>query len=191
MSGMEKTLSEEKEILRKRMKEVLKRLSKEELERRSQNVKAQLEGLKEYKEAKTVMFYWPLPGEVDTRLMIRKAQEENKQIFLPGLNEEGEITPWRFFSEADLRKNTFGFLQPSLRMSPKIDTQQINLVIVPGLAFDKEGYRLGRGKGCYDRFLRGLGRGILKIGLAFSFQILEVLPFNSLQDEKVDLVIAG
>ena len=59
------------------------------------------------------------------------------------------------------------------------------------LAFDEEGKRLGRGKGCYDRFLKKLPAKVCKIGLAFKFQLCDCLPFDSLRDVKVDLVVSA
>ncbi|MCD6539298.1 MAG: 5-formyltetrahydrofolate cyclo-ligase [Candidatus Omnitrophica bacterium] len=186
-SRLKNSIHQEKEKLRKRIKVFLKELSREEKERRSKLIEKKIESLVYFKLAKVIMFYWPLPGEPDVRGLMRRAKNSGKVVALP-LIEKDSLVPYKFTSSQELRVNSLGVYQPPKKKELRLAREELDLVVVPGLAFDKENQRLGRGKGYYDRFLKNLLPKTLKIGVAFSEQIFERLPF-SLQDEKVDLVI--
>ena len=131
-----------------------------------------------FKKAKVVMFYVSLKDEVDTLPMIDEALKAGKRVCVPVILKEemkliaGEIKD----RKADLEKQHFGIYQPKKDKVREIPLKDIDLVVVPGIAFDKNNVRLGRGHGYYDRFLSGLHEGTNTIGLAFRFQVLEDLP---------------
>ena len=185
----DKTLRLSKEKARLKVRQALKACAQEELKRQSRLIQEKLEGLEAYRKAKVLMFYWALPGEVETEDLIRKAKEEKKTVTLPVVIDKVTMQPYEFISSNELVTGTFGVKQPDIRVCRKIENERLDAVIVPGVAFDASGKRLGHGKGYYDDFLSKLDPKVLTIGLAFSHQILEDLPFNPLQDRKVDLVI--
>lgn len=121
------------------------------------------------------MFYIAFGGEVNTEEMIREAKKIGKLICVPICGKDKEtMQPAMFVDHAKLKKGPYGVLEPVIEALVK--PEDLDLVIVPGVAFDKKGNRLGRGKGCYDRFLSALSDDLPSIGLAFDFQILPLIP---------------
>jgi len=165
----------------------LKRQKEAERNRKSRLIKARLLRNKVFKQAKIVMFYIAFGGEVNTEEMIREAKKIGKLICVPICRKNKEtMQPAIFEEHAKLKKGPYGVLEPVSEALVK--PEDLDLIIVPGLAFDKKGNRLGRGKGCYDRFLSKLSENTPSIGLAFDFQILPLIPTTS-YDISVDKII--
>ena len=155
----------------------LKTQKEEARNRKSSIIAKKLFGLKVFKKAKVVMFYVSFDGEVNTEGMIEKARKLGKIIALPVCNARTcMIAPCAFGPSIPLKKGLYGILEPQVEKS--VPVEQIDIVVVPGVAFDKKGNRLGRGKGYYDRFLKTLNPDTPRIGLAFDFQILPSLPVS-------------
>jgi len=122
-----------------------------------------------------VMFYIAMPGEVDTQEMIETAKRLGKIIAVPVcVKNRISLRPAILDSHAHLKKGPYGVFEPVI--SRFIGLKDLDLVITPGVAFDKKGNRLGRGKGYYDRFLSRIPKDTPSIGLAFNLQILPVVP---------------
>lgn len=161
----------------------LKKHKEEDRARKSQSIKRKLFRTSVFKKAKVVMFYLSFGGEVDTQEMIKAAQKLGKIVAVPiCAGNRRVIRPCRLTDKSKLKKGPYGICEPAVKNLIKI--KDLDLVIVPGLAFDKEGNRLGRGRGCYDYFLKKLSKDIPTIGLAFDFQILPTLPTTK-TDTKV------
>jgi len=159
----------------------------EDRERKSRIIKEKLFRTLSFKKAKRVMFYISFAGEVNTREMIKEARNLGKIIAVPVCQKDRmTIRPCIFKDKSGLKKGPYGVCEPARKRL--INLENIDLVIVPGIAFDRKGNRLGRGKGCYDRFLEKLPKGVHSIGLAFNFQILPVIPAIA-TDVNVDRVI--
>lgn len=141
---------------------------------------------KEFIKAKTVMFYIAFGGEVDTRGMIKEAQKLGKKVVVPICKKNRIIKPCLFRESDRLIRGPYGILEPVLER--RVSLRDLDLVIVPGVAFSREGYRLGRGKGYYDRFLRKISDKTTSIGLSFDFQILPFIPATT-HDVNVKKVI--
>jgi len=168
-----------KKEIRKRLLKRLKSNSRIQRFKESQLIKEKLFSSEEFTKSRIVMFYLSKDGEVDTHLMIKEALDMGKCVVVPVTNfKEGKIIPSQVSSnyKEELEPGTFGILQPKAECFRPVDYEDLDLVIVPGVAFDQKGNRLGRGKGCYDRFLSRLPKKIPKIGLALRFQLLESLP---------------
>jgi 5-formyltetrahydrofolate cyclo-ligase len=165
-------------ILKKR-----NRLSKKDIIEKSKIIKEKLFSSKEYKKAKTIMFYVSFGSEVDTINMIKESL--NKTVCVPVVKDD-KIIPSIIKEVKELnKKNKYKIPEPS--KIRKIKKQDIDLVIVPGIVFDKQNHRIGYGKGYYDAFLKKLKAK--KIGLAFSLQILEIIPKDE-WDIKLDKIIS-
>ena len=165
----------------------LKTQKEEDRNRKSKLITDKLLRNKVFKKAKIVMFYIAFGGEVNTQEMIREAKKIGKLICVPVCRKDKEtMQPAILEDHAKLQKGPYGVLEPvaQARVKPK----DLDLIIVPGLAFDKKGNRLGRGKGCYDRFLCALSDNTPSIGLAFNFQVLPLIPTTS-HDVSVKKVI--
>ena len=124
------------------------------------------------------MFYVSLKDEVDTSSMIDEALKTGKRVAVPViLKEEKRLIAGEIHNRLeDLESQHFGIYQPRQDRVKEIPLEIIDLVVVPGVAFDRKNIRLGRGHGYYDRFLSGLPKRTKTIGLAFDFQVLEDLP---------------
>lgn len=164
-----------KEQIRSKILDKLKTQKEDTRDRKSRLIKEKLLRTKVFKKAKIIMFYIAFRGEVDTQEMIKAAQKLGKIVTVP-VCEEDRITlrPCILDSHAKLRKGPYGVWEPAERKCARLNN--LDLVIVPGVAFDKKGGRLGRGKGFYDRFLETLPTHTVSIGLAFHFQILPKVP---------------
>lgn len=137
--------------------------------------------------AQIVMMYCSLPDEVDTRQALRQLVDAGKQVVLPVVVDDCHMVLRRYHSDADLCEGAYHILEP---MGPMFDAvNNIDVVVVPGMAFDVAGHRLGRGKGYYDRFLARCPNAWL-IGICFGFQLLPQVPIEA-TDVVMNEVIAA
>ena len=170
-----------KHIIRKDIKEKIRLYSELEKSKKSDIIKDRLFKEEEFKKAEVIMFYVSLKDEVSTLSMIDEAIETGKRVCVPVILKEdkrliaGEIKDRR----RDLESQHFGIYQPKPGHVKEVPLENIDLVVVPGIAFDKHNVRLGRGHGYYDRFLCGLPEKTKTIGLAFDFQVVDKLPKDS------------
>ncbi len=171
-----------KENIRKDFLGKRNRLSPEEVKKKSKVIIEHLKKDPDYKKAKIILFYVSKDKEVLTHDLIREALKD-KIVLVPKLvNEQAVCCVIKSFNE--LRPGSYGVLEPFA--TAKIPVEEVQLIIVPGVVFDKKGYRLGYGKGYYDALL--LRTEAKKIALAFSFQIVEKLPHDQ-WDVKMDKVV--
>ena len=170
-----------KHKIRHEIRHKIKACSELEKSRKSDIIKNKLFELEEFKKAKVVMFYVSLKDEVNTLSMIDDATKTGKRVCIPVIFREdkrliaGEIKD----RVKDLERQHFGIFQPMAGHVREVPLENIDLVVVPGVAFDKNNMRLGRGHGYYDRFLSLLPDRTKTIGLAFDFQVVENLPKDS------------
>ncbi|MBP3712700.1 MAG: 5-formyltetrahydrofolate cyclo-ligase [Bacteroidaceae bacterium] len=141
-----------------------------------------------WREAGTLLLYYPLADEVDVRLLIRVAFESGKRVLLPVVRGD-ELELRLYEGEASLMEGAFGIMEPTGPLFPSEQYGEIELAIIPGMAFDRSGHRLGRGRGYYDRLLPRLPEARL-VGVCFSFQLLDEVPADS-HDVSMQEVMAG
>ena len=134
----------------------------------------------------TFLTYWPLPDEVDIRPLIDQLVAEGKTVVLPKVTGDETMELRRYTSRDDLQEGAFHILEPV--GEPFTDYDQIDVALVPGMAFDAAGHRLGRGKGYYDRFLAAHPH-LYKIGVCFPFQRVAEVPSEA-HDIIMDEVIS-
>lgn len=136
------------------------------------------------------MFYYPLKREVNLLGAIREALKQKRVCFPVVDLKEGDLIPYQVKDLVkDFVKGPLEIMQPDKEKATEVELQDIEVVIVPGLAFDREKNRLGRGKGFYDRFLKRLDKKTRKLGVGFDFQLITSIPTDPPRDEKVDLVV--
>lgn len=172
---------ETKGEIRERLLKLRRSLSEEEVKRSSERIKEKLFSLDDYRRSKVIMFYLSHDKEVDTRSMIEETLP-SKKVLVPCV-DAGEINPVVLRDLENLGRGAFGIPEPKDRFP---FDGEIDLILVPGIAFDLEGYRIGYGKGYYDRFLKRVQAR--KIGLAYDFQVTESIPHED-GDVPVDKVI--
>ena len=140
-------------------------------------------------EAQTILAYYSLPDEVCTRQLIDELIADGKTVLLPKVLDAGRMELRRYTGPHDLTEGAYGIMEPV--GEPFTDYALIDIALIPGMAFDAAGHRLGRGRGYYDRFLNSqwsMVNGQWLIGLCFDFQKVPVLPSDD-HDIPVDIVI--
>ena len=138
-----------------------------------------------FRQAMTIMAYAAIPPEVDLSPVLEAILAAGKTLIMPRCEADGMMTARRIDDLGQLTSGTYGIPEPNSD-APVVSAAEIDLILVPGMAFDASGRRLGRGKGYYDRFLQG--KEILKIGVAFSCQQAEKLTAKA-TDVKMDRII--
>lgn len=186
---MEQTASEEindiqyeKKNIRNKIKAIKSVIPDAEKQLLADLVFSKLELLPEFWSANTIFIYWSLPDELPTHKFIDKWWS-TKQFILPSVVDNAMILK-RYSGPANMIIGQLGISEPITQANYE---EQIDLVIVPGIAFDRQKNRLGRGKGFYDRFLDH--KEIYKIGVCFDFQLLDSIPATS-DDIKMNKIIS-
>ncbi len=130
-----------------------------------------------WKEAQTVLLYHALPDEPDLQSLLDEGLLQGKQLLLPVV--VGDDLVLKHFKGSDsLREGAFHILEPVGEDFPLEQYHQIDLALIPGMAFDRAGHRLGRGKGYYDRLLPRIPQAHT-LGICFPFQFLDAIPSES------------
>jgi len=143
-----------------------------------------------YINANVVFVYVSYNGEVDTHKLIKQALNDKKIVCVPRIisKAEGmEAVPIRSFD--DLITGSYGILEPPKDVLP-ISPQSIDIALVPGVAFDKDGGRLGYGGGFYDRYLSQMRQDACIAALAYSVQLTDAIPMEP-QDKKVHMIFTN
>lgn len=177
-----------KELLRKGALEKRRRLSEKEIFEKSRAISEKVLSLQEVKRAKTISCYINIGSEVKTRPLISKLLGLGKIIVVPAVSEERKkMQMCRILSLNETEKKN-AFFEPSEECKRVFPSKKIDLVLVPGTAFDPMGYRLGYGKGYYDKFLRTLAKQVPFIGLAFECQLVQAIPAEE-HDVRLDKIV--
>ena len=174
----------DKKTLRAEIKVLKKQHTKEQLLEQSEKILAQLEQHPDFVKAERVMLYNALPDEVQTQAFLEKWHLK-KQIILPTVVGD-DIIPVAYEKDTDFAVGDFNILEPQ-NEPYKGD---FDLIVVPGVAFDHNGNRLGRGRGYYDRFLCQ-HLSVKRIGICFDFQLVDEIPtepFDIRMDEVISLL---
>ncbi|WP_456456017.1 5-formyltetrahydrofolate cyclo-ligase [Thermovibrio sp.] len=159
-------------------------LTKDQISSKSLKIAESLKELLRKGEFTSFLFFYPIKGEPDLLGLAELFLEEGKVVAFPKVVGK-EIYPVKVSSLRELSPGKFGIKEPPY--TPENFLREIEVVITPGVAFDREGYRLGYGGGFYDRFFCRFPVK-LKVGVCYSFQLLNSLPREPF-DVPVDLVI--
>jgi len=176
--------------VRRALAEARKSLTAEERQERSRRVGALCRGLPGFSSADVVCSYVNFREEVATVEFIAELLREGRRVAVP-IQLPDPKQPLVFSeirSLSEMESNHFGILQPPLSAARLVPAAAIPLFLVPGLAFDPAGRRLGYGLGCYDRAFADAAPGALKVGLAFELQMLESVPADP-HDVPMDFVV--
>lgn len=150
-------------------------------------IQARVQGLSIFRRAQTVHTYISFRDEVVTHDLIAAALQAGKLVVAPRVPEAGNsLQHFALASLADLRPGRFGIPEPDPARCVTVAPQDLDLVLVPGLAFDRQGNRLGYGKGYYDRFLAATAAA--RIALAFDEQLFARIPAGD-ADVRVDAIV--
>lgn len=175
----------EKTALREQMRLIREAIPLEERARKAAAIEERLFGLKEFRATHMVLLFYSFGSEVPTGGIAEHILTEGKRLLFPYLASQGmeaaEVRPGD-----RLVPSGYGPREPSRRHP--LDPNEVDLVITPGLAFDRRGFRLGHGGGHYDQYLSRLRPETTRIGLAFSEQLIDRVPEEP-SDQRVHLVV--
>jgi len=165
-------------------------MQKDEIKKKSSIIHKKIYSLMEFQKASTIMLYAAFNNEVETRPIFEKCREVGKRTVFPKcLKYKKEMKLFEINDyDRDLEKSAFGILEPKNNNLESANPLDLDLIIVPGLAFDLECYRLGYGAGYYDRFLNPLKNKVFTTGVAFDMQIVKKLPRES-HDVPLDCIV--
>ena len=141
-------------------------------------------GLFSIRNAKTILFYLPIHGEVDLKPFYEKSKL-NKKFILPRVKNETTLHLYYINNLDEVEKGSFKILEPKIHLK-RANISDVDTVLVPGIVFSRNGHRIGYGKGFYDRLLKKI-KGT-KIGIAYDFQIVENIPGEP-HDTPMDMIV--
>jgi 5-formyltetrahydrofolate cyclo-ligase len=181
-----------RETLRCEMKNKRQTLDMEQRRRASQMIARRLNELMPIQKARTIMGYAAIQNEVDIDLFLEEQRLQGKTILLPRVKaNQLEAVEWKEWNETAV--SSYGIREPS---GENYSLSEVDVVLVPGLAFDGNGFRLGYGRGYYDRFLPNLRPDAFKCGISYEIQVVdsifphaEDIPMHWIVTEQSELVI--
>ena len=153
----------------------------------SRRIADRVTALPEFKRASVIGCFLSLPGEVDTRPILEAAWKAGKKVAMPARRDDGEYMPAWYSPDEPMTREAFGLLQPLNPHWAKPD--RFDLMLIPGVAFTRNGARLGHGRGYYDRMLARLaGRLDCRVGICFTAEVLPEIPVSEM-DVGMDAVV--
>ena len=173
---MADSLTERKAELRTRIRQALRSMDSADRAEEGVAIRQALRAWPTWAAARTVLGYLPLASEVDLRPLLAEAIGRGVTVLVPVSDQDGSMRPCRLTSldPSDLETDAMGIAVPKRRETVAVDA--IEVTLVPGLAFDPQGRRLGRGGGFYDRFLPNLPRKAATVAVCFGVQRVEAVP---------------
>lgn len=182
MASISKSILRDEIIKRRDAIDPRDRVKKNEL------IKKRLTELREFQNAEVILLYASFRSEPDTHELIKECILKGKRIFLPRVNKKKKELEIREINSFEhLKKNDWGIPEPD-EDSPLRDINEAQLIVIPGVGFDRRGGRIGYGAGYYDKLLSELKRSIPVIAIAYQEQIHKEIPLES-HDRKVDMII--
>ena len=183
---------QDKKILRKEVLEKRNNLDFNKKEEMDKEILKKFYETQYYKKAKKIFIYISYSSEINTKEIINKALKDNKKIYIPRTEfKTRHMDAVEITSLDNLVESTYGILEPS-KEAPYIEPNELDLIVVPGVAFDRNGGRMGYGAGFYDRYFKKIKKEnikkIVKLALAYELQIHDEVPMND-QDVPVDYII--
>jgi 5-formyltetrahydrofolate cyclo-ligase len=179
-----------KEQIRKDVVNALSGLTEKQRAEKTKSIESRLFGFANFLEARIVLLYIDGENEVRTKTILKGAYAFNKIVLLPAFESERlRVTTFKVdHPEKDLVPGPRGVAQPNPARCKQVPFQKIDIAIVPGVAFDEKGARIGSGHGYYDRFIPDLPATTRKVALSLEEQIVPQIPTES-HDKHVDIII--
>jgi len=177
-----------KKEIRKRILQLRNAMTPEEIATKSDEIVRRLTGFPEIREASVLMVFLSFGSEVRTDGIIRWGWENGKRIVVPRcFPEERRLMPCLLSDFSELETGHYGIREPKAGLVRAVPAGQVDVVLVPAVAFDRRGHRVGYGGGYYDRFLPEVPKGV-RIGVAFCCQIIDDIPADP-QDIPVKRIV--
>lgn len=179
-----------KEQIRKDIAKTLNSLTEKQRTEKAKAIESKLFGFANFLEARITLLYIDGDNEVRTKSILKRAYDFTKIVVLPAFDPERlKVAILKVdHPDKDLVPGPRGVLEPNPARCKPVPLQKIDIAIIPGLAFDEKGARIGSGHGYYDRFIPDLPATTRKVALAFEEQIIPQVPTES-HDKHVDIII--
>ncbi|MFC8689144.1 5-formyltetrahydrofolate cyclo-ligase [Brevibacillus porteri] len=178
-----------KKQLRSHILERRKSMSAKEREQLSREVCDHLLSHNRLADAKAIMAFHPFGDELDILPFLHEAKKRGQDIWLPLTNiAERRLIPYRYTGPHMLKQGVYGIWEPDPTLAEEADVSKLDAIIVPGVAFDSQGGRMGYGGGYYDRFLATLKKLPFLVGVGYSIQVVEHVPLEP-HDVLLDAVV--
>lgn len=181
-------VKEKKQLLRKEVEETRARLTESDLKKKTARIETQLFEFANFKESETALFYCRADHAVNTRQILQLCEKTGKGIVLPLFGEDDSIRLMKINQLATDVTPDRMLYEPDPRRCKPVPFDIIDIAIVPGVAFDEKGARLGSGNGRYDRLIPKLPNTVRKVALALEDQLISAIPMES-HDKFVDIII--
>lgn len=172
-----------KDEIRQQMKRARSAIAPQKVRKWSCDAALMLTKTEEYKNAASIMLYYPIGNEVDTAYVAEAARGDGKTVLYPVTDEKSrKISPVCVGADTKFEAGGFKIPEPV----GEVWDGAIDLIVVPGVAFDRTGARLGFGKGCYDEFL--CRTSAVRVGLCYEIQLVDRLPTEA-HDVQMDMIV--
>lgn len=183
-------IREKKQEIRDEITAKMKALAADEIAKKNKAIENRLFEFANFLEARIAMLYTPVTNEVDTMDIIKRSYMYNKIIVLPAFNpHQNKITLMKVDDvEKDLVQGPRGNTEPDKNRCKSVPFECLDIAVIPGVAMDEKGGRIGTGKGYYDRMIPELPSTTRKVGLVFENQIISMVPMEA-HDKYVDIII--
>lgn len=178
-----------KHDIRQRLRKVRDGIKQEVKVRMDARIREALFALPEFASAQTVLCYASFRSEVETFGIMQRAREMDKRIVVPRVfSAQHVLILYEIMSTDELKPGYRGIKEPPAKKERELPLRDIHLVLIPGIAFDPAGNRLGYGGGYYDILLEGKPKGMPVVALAYEEQMVVSLPSEP-HDVRVDIVV--
>ena len=178
-------LRQAKRALRRAILSERDRLPEAERAAMSAAIADRLLSMDELRDARTVMAFWSFGSEVDTHPLLERLEAAGTRVALPRI-EDRDVEPVAYTAGAPLSETSFGAKEPA--SGRRLEPSELDVVVVPGVAFDRGGDRVGYGAGFYDRLLGRVRDDAFAVGVAFGLQVVDRVPAGG-TDRRVDAVV--
>lgn len=186
-------MTETKDIKERILSEISEKLAglpTGELERKQKTIENNFMEFANFMESRTALLYTGTSSEVSTAEIIKRSLDIKKEIALPAVSDSKHVIHLLKINnyDKDLVRRKFNILEPDPKICKKMAIDQIDIAVIPGLAFDEKGGRIGYGQGFYNRLITKLPETTRKISLAFEEQIVNQIHMES-RKYSVDIII--
>lgn len=175
----------EKAEIRRQMRSMRRALSGEEQKRAADRVYAQIMRMESYRSARTVMAYAAVRGELSLERVMEDIRASGRRLALPRCGESGEMDACLVTERRQLRQGAYGIWKPD-ESCPVVPPEEIDLMLIPGTAFDRAGGRIGQGGGYYDRYI--IQTRAVRVGICHGFALVNRIPTEK-HDVRMDAVV--
>ena len=184
-------IREKKVVIRNEMVKKIEGFSESERENKTTQIEERLFDFANFVESRIPLLYLNLPAEVPTENIIRRCFSQNKVVILPVFAKDRKTVSLLKVDDfdKDLRPGPRGVLEPDPERCKKVPIDRVDIAIIPGIAFDEKGGRIGHGYGYYDWLIPELSPTTRKVALAFEEQIIPQIPMES-HDKFVDIIVS-